>query len=602
MENDSIKKRFHCLDIKFKKYTMNNKAVNTMLRLLVVTIISLLAWNASIFLGIVTYDQSNDDAALNLIAAGAFGRPCPYLIYSNWLFGKFITILYSIFPEVNCYLWTYLILNLGVAILLSIVLSDGFGLLGTASVSIVVNILLSYDFFQKLQYTKNAALYGCIGAVVLLWVLGRKTNTKIYPLGIIISYLYLIIGFCVREKAFLLTVPFYMVASVIYLFSIIIRSNEISRKKFFSRILLLVIPAFLCIGAKAVNNVAYSQNPKWATYFRINEILTEMRDYNQYNYYDSPEEYENAGITELDYQMICNWMWNDPDEFDLEKLEKLEAIGQKYKDNGIEYREELVWKTANEIANLTLFHGLPILFLILFIGAMLADQKAKIFAIFSAMIVFLEIYFLVCGDRYPWRAEICVWVAAIMYLVTYLKMSITAERIQVLIEPIKKRFIEKMLIVLQLVVIVVVFYYWQYYQFDTVKEKEITMEDTEGYYLFNQISSNKDDIFLVHALSAGVLLGSKDIFDIDTKYNNYYSNAIFLGAWFVPAPFADDQMSNIGISNPIKQAIEDNVYVVANEERMNILIAYIYEKYGYIVDKELLDVNGIASWKIILQE
>ena len=55
---------------------MNNKAVNTMLRLLVVTIISLLAWNASIFLGIVTYDQTNDDAALNLIAAGAFGKPC----------------------------------------------------------------------------------------------------------------------------------------------------------------------------------------------------------------------------------------------------------------------------------------------------------------------------------------------------------------------------------------------------------------------------------------------------------------------------------------------------------------------------------------------
>ena len=60
-----------------------------------------------------TFYQTNDDEALNLIAAGAYGTGySQYLIYINIIAGWFLRICYQLFPSVNWYYSISLALNI----------------------------------------------------------------------------------------------------------------------------------------------------------------------------------------------------------------------------------------------------------------------------------------------------------------------------------------------------------------------------------------------------------------------------------------------------------------------------------------------------------
>ena len=121
-----------------KKYTIY-------LKYLEIGIISAFIFFLCIIYGGINY-ETNDDTAMNLIAAGAYGEPSQYLVYSGILWGYFIKLLYRLFPNVNCYLLTFLFLNLVSVISICVVLSEKLDLVCTAVVTVLVNVFCFKDF------------------------------------------------------------------------------------------------------------------------------------------------------------------------------------------------------------------------------------------------------------------------------------------------------------------------------------------------------------------------------------------------------------------------------------------------------------------------
>ena len=67
-----------------------------------------------------------------------------YLVFVDYIFGALIYVLYSIFPGVNCYLWTFFILNLLSVIVISYILSEKLSLIKTVAVTLALNCVITY--------------------------------------------------------------------------------------------------------------------------------------------------------------------------------------------------------------------------------------------------------------------------------------------------------------------------------------------------------------------------------------------------------------------------------------------------------------------------
>ena len=196
-------------------------------KLLTICGISILVWLLCIFFGHVDY-ETNDDAIINMIAAGAYGEPSQYLVYSGIILGYFLKLAYALLLGVNCYLWFYLVLNLLSVIVICHVISRDLALPGTLIVTALVNTILAKDLFINLQYTKNATVYAVAGFLLLFGVLGG--GMKKVP-GVIFSSILIMISSQVRKESFLFMLPFAAVA----LFAVVLQMKHNSNRPISTR-------------------------------------------------------------------------------------------------------------------------------------------------------------------------------------------------------------------------------------------------------------------------------------------------------------------------------------------------------------------------------
>ena len=573
-------------------------------RVAIIVLISFSIWLASIVWGYVDY-ETNDDMAMNLIAAGAYGDGSRFLVHCDYLIGLLINVLYSIMPGINCYLWMYLVLNLIAVTVICLILSNSMDCIHSAIVTLAINCLLMYDFYLKIQYTKNAMLYTVVGMMVLTSQLIEKDKIDLGD-GILGS-IFIMLGFGVRRNSFMLALPFGIGFIITYLLYQTICKKQLRHIKP-SNCLIVMLPILLCITSAVTNWFLCKGKPDWSEYYKIDSILTESRDYNQYFFDDSPEEYLAVGITEVDFEMIKNWDWNDPEIFGLEKLEALSLVGEKYRTNKVEISKENLLNNSNAICTTMIGRGIPAILGVLIILSLFSDNITKLIVGEMSVITAIEYFYLVCRGRAPWRAVICIWMPAILFSL----YAICRYYKYVLPEHHKLKHNEQetnegrtrfgiILTVCQFALVIICVLSWLYYQYTFEKNKSLTVEDNYGYGL--AIAMNQTDAFFVVDIgNAGTLLGARNIFDVNRSYEGWYSNSTFLGSWLIPTPTAVKSYQNQGIENPIKDLIQENVYCVADDYEIDLLHRFLCEHYQYKLTEEKVTINGIEAWKFSIIE
>ena len=553
---------------------------------LYIAFISLLIWALCVCFGYVSYDV-NDDAGMNMAAAGAYGAFSQYLVYTNIVLGFIIKFFYMIFPGINCYLWFYLITDLFAVIMLAISFSDKLSLKQSVIITFFLNILLAGEFYIHIHYSKSAVLYVVAASIYMIVLIGR--NEKISKLSFALASIMFVLGFCVRIQSFESVLPF---VTVLFAFGFLAFGKSDKKVRF----RLVLIPLVVCALCFAINYYAYYMT-QWRDFKVSDDILIKVRDFGMYDYGNGAEDYEAEGITYADFDMIHHWMFNDPETFNEENLRKLEQIGKEHENQGIISLSALKNTIKEFLSRFNNRSVAGLLVVIILLTLTVGDRWLIIQNLMLFGLAFSEYYYLILKGRFFWRVEVIIWLAAVLIcgfsLTDYLSKKRDTEIVQKDAETDKKK---KCITYGAFAVILFLFIF---VKSEVLDNSRFTNGDSK--YEDFQAVRNADAHFIMYNVADyGMLMGAKDIFDIDRKYADYYKNITEMGG-SGNSPSGLFFANKIGITNPAKALFEkDNVYFIGDDEAKDVLKNYLIEKYDSSIDTETVEVDGVKAWKFCL--
>ncbi|MBP3815159.1 MAG: hypothetical protein ILA12_10940 [Butyrivibrio sp.] len=565
------------------------KDTNKILKLIIVAGISLAMWLLSILYGGLSY-ETNDDATINLIAAGAYGEGSQYLIYTSALIGYGLKALYAVFGGVNCYLWFYLVFDLLAVVAVSLVISRDMGYLVTAAVTLLANVVLAHNLYIHLQYSQNASAFGVVGFLILLDYLQRNGENKALLLW---ATLFIALSYSARKENFLFLVPFGLAA-------IFFEVLPYALKKEKRRIMLsLLVPVAVIAISIFADRYMYYRTPEWADYSRINEIMTDKLDYGNYNFEWNKEEYLEAGFTEWDFRFMEETSYNDIDNFSREKLEKMEEIGRSTRRDKIRFDATTLGETIGDIKGafgespLPLCAGIVIGFAIV-IAILYKDIKGLMCIVVQALGVFGGSYYLQCIHRTPWRVRYGLWLAALLMVLGGVIVPKVPEILRYISGKLGKNN-KGFCVIVGIASLVPLFLWAQSLDFSL----DVFNEPEDYRYNLIKTMDEKDALFVMSMDDMyGGLCGARSVMDINRDYAGFYSHVLPVGGWVVPSPIAEYYAHTNGISNVYKSLVDrDDVYYYGGGEHMGYLYVYLNEKYGPGIEVREQDFGDFMAWK-----
>ena len=269
------------------------------------------------------YYMTGDDYLLNYIANGSYGMAgSSHLVFIRVLYGVLLKVLYTLTTAVNWYLvMLILLLIISFTVIYSELLRQGRWL---PLIPAVIMHALVVPFF--LSFTVIAFLAGGAGAILLAASL-RPGRTWRRAAAVCDGLLLCMICRCLRKDAFLpcLAVMFPLLLCAFY--SAVFRAEDRTRRK---KILLQTagILLLLACGAAAEEKVelyAYSQ-PDWHDFRNYTFARSAVVDYPPASYEASREAFEQAGLTELDYDLLRGWKYAEKSLFSEKTLREVSRI------------------------------------------------------------------------------------------------------------------------------------------------------------------------------------------------------------------------------------------------------------------------------------
>ncbi len=550
--------------------------------------ISLLYFILCIVFGYLKYATS-DDSIMNLIAAGAYGSPSQYLIFNNIVIGYFLKFMYAVIPFVNWYLWLYLIFNLLSVIVICVVVTDRLPMKASILVAVLINFLLAYDFYSNIQFTQSSTLYGVAGAALILAQFFKEKKSLIL---MIVANAIIAVGVGARVAGVALMGPFVLTVLLFY------KGNL--KDKIKKTLIYFAVPAMVAVLMLAANFYAYYMNPEWRYYTDWNNIMSEKRDFGNFNFSWNEEEYLAAGFTETDFKLMDMWLWNDTEYFTLDRLKTMKEIGKNTRVDGFKLNAEVLTDSLEKMGESWKYGAYSVAFLAIAVLALIFFEKRyKIFVILQAFFVLFEYYGLTCFRRIMWRVECGIWVSALFFTLTFLIYEGCVDKFlaKVTTEKYKKTF--AICAIVLSAVITIIFGAGKVDTFVNEKHCRVIPE-VDGMYDKVKAITDLDGFYFtdVDTLYSN-LSGARNIFDIDAKYLDFYANVCPFGGWVMPSPIGLYHANLAGIANPARALVErDDVFFICGGEKAGYVYVYLNEKYGPGINMEMVDeVYGAPVWR-----
>ena len=288
--------------------------------------------------------EETDDSSLAMIAEGAFGSRCPYLIYTNIMYGRLLTLLYALIPSVR---WHSVLQYIFCFISFTLItyLLDGYR--NGRLISALLLLSSFYEIYVSLQYSKTAALICLAGYISLIFATGAKSagepdrhDLKFVPEGTVCRQngakervflfaagaLLLIFGLCLRKECFFLATLF----AGIFIAGIWIRELSLrgrgAIKELIKSYMKTFVPVFaVSFGLILLNTLACQSDGEWVRFTEYNDTRTELIDYrfDLLDYERYGEELEALGVSENDALLYLTWQFGDDSVFSVSKMREI---------------------------------------------------------------------------------------------------------------------------------------------------------------------------------------------------------------------------------------------------------------------------------------
>ncbi len=268
--------------------------------------------------------EETDDSSLAMIAEGAFGSRCPYLIYTNIVYGRLLTLLYGLVPAVRWHsVLQYIFCFISFTLLTYLL--DGYK--NGRIVSALLLLGSFYEIYVSLQYSKTAALICLAGYVSLISVsCGQVTDKKERVFFCVSGALLLLFGLCLRKECFILASGF----AGILILGLWIRELSLQGKgaikELVKRYLTVLIPVLAAaFGLILINSLTYQRDGEWAGFLEYNDTRTALIDYrfDLLDYERYGEELKELGVSENDALLYLTWQFGDDSVFSVSKMQEI---------------------------------------------------------------------------------------------------------------------------------------------------------------------------------------------------------------------------------------------------------------------------------------
>jgi len=267
--------------------------------------------------------QSNDDIGMMMLARGVgiVSKPTPYLLYIHIGLGRLLVALYSHWPDWEWYrVLMDIVQLLGTATLVWLSLRSPWS---GSRLAVLVLYLIVFDlsFYIRPNFTVTSILVVC--AAVVFWVRAASERRELRTWGCLWFLLLLNVSSWIRFQGALAVV---VVAAPLVLLELVRPTAPTgSRWAWRAGLAGLWFLGFLSmLAGKLYHDHVYRTTRGWADYEEFNRLRAEITDYHRVGYNpQSASSFARAGWTNLDYEVLENWFFEDPEAYNIERLRRL---------------------------------------------------------------------------------------------------------------------------------------------------------------------------------------------------------------------------------------------------------------------------------------
>lgn len=527
--------------------------------------------------------ETNDEFTIAAIASGAYGESSPFLVFSNILYGYFVTFLHTLIQSVNWYMVTQMVFCFVCATILCYILYEKYGGYVGTLINVSVLFVLALNHYVWLQFSKNSAFITMTGFLMVLYALQKGKSNRWVAGGIFLAC----VGFMIRYNNVFIVGCFFFFLCLIELF---VKQHFSFKKDYWKknlRFILSFVILFACMGALfLVNTAAYRGNAEWDYFMEYSETRSDLLDYGLPKYFDHQQELEKLGITSTDLVMLKDWNFNDPERFDLATLQALVKMQQEDKTQDRHERGlfRQIVGIANELGSKAV--DLPVgrltaLALVLFLLLCAPHNLWQAGAILFSTVT-LYSYLCLIG-RVIYRAEYGIWLcAAVLLLYCF-------DETRLHLKSLKRSLLRKLLIGYTAMLVIGNFTYLRDNWKKVDKEFEPNME-----HVVSTMSADTDHVYLIDVLSFNEIDNGFSPFEARPK--GLFHNILFLGGWSTNAPYTLQVARQNNITNPYRDVIDSGRLLIVDNKRIETKVRYIREHYCATARYEL--VNNIGGYNV----
>ena len=540
-----------------------------------------------------------DDYFMAARLTGALGTDyTPHLIFVNSIYGYALLPFYHLFPKIG---WYYIGEMFSVFLSLSIIgyiLLQRCGECWGAILTTLFTALLASDFYLAVQFTQCASILSAAGMLLFAYgVVAYKRNddcnvptrissdnlnsvilrqndiwfnlwkTTPFILGIIL----MLWGSVMRWQAFLMGLPFFCIGMLF-----ILKDCWKAKWNVFAGLAILFGTAF----AMHLWDQNLYKAPEYEEFIKFQGprvILGDNGNYNQNAVYEDAEE---LGLSGKDFFMLKNWIWYDTETFSTNKLNQYTKIAIAYQDKiPLElYPQKLLHALSNSLHS-PLFWA----WFTLCIAIYITNPKKAIYSWVSLILITFLMTFLLSIGRLVYRVESGFWLFAAVMTIPQLGYFCKSL-------PIK--------IFYTIICIIAIANIYSYASSGKkVRSPErgdsitLAIQDTTDYtQVFSFIKEHPNKLFLLsdntfrrfsHHRNPPYLAESTSI----------YRNTISFGYWTPYLPEVSDALKYYGITNPIKEVVNDNVIVLNEPHLVDFLQRHYYDSVTVDTLKKINEIT-----------
>ena len=553
-------------------------------RLIINILIGILVFIFSIMGGELDY-PGNDDTFRNLISVGAFGTEYNYYLpYSNVLFGIPIYLLNTILPSINWYYWIMIIISIlaiaSVCMMFYEKASLSLNILGC----VVINILLSYDYYVAVQFTKAASLWFTIGSVIIL--LSVLENDKLWILGFFI----MLSGIMCRLNCALMLFSFVFLACIAILFRMRGDKDFIKLLKRLGTIVSVTLVAFVVLGG--AERYFRNNNEGWNDYWRFEGANAQVIDRGMtLDYNHNPVAYDAIMTDENDLRLFSAWQFGDIDFYNVDWLGQVRTIESKFNNRSLRVDSDVLRKPFFMIYDTFIganwqIKGMFVAIVLMMAAIMLCGTIVdKAFVLCNIIGMYGMYWYFSCINRFMWRVECGIYVGVMLLMLLYIKIIKPFDSIA------EKKHL-KTVFLISAMAMLGIFSMFSMYNWRYVKNKNIVVHEADITGRLQRFREKPDNFYVL----TDFYVTNNPMSITRTKYKGAYQNSSYVGNWTFPSPTLLYYASQRGYTNPMRALVNDNVYLHATNFD---LAEALKEHLAKVLDRKLdLEEVDTELWQI----